>query len=240
MSESTSSTTHSDETLEFPVFQRALIKYFPDKSADLMENYHRVGESSIEFTGLLDEIKAGVANPERAAEFLNGVLGSSMSPDEAQENLIEMHDMLAKTGVFSDEFAAAEEERILAEKATAEELLSYYFTRRLELPGRLARFSGPLWVYPAASVVVASLLALIMNFIPDGMFGAGFIRTFLVAIILVAVVIIFASAVAMNGLRGERLHPEREREREREYLESKAGGKAKSRTSILSKLNPLK
>lgn len=240
MSESTSSTAQSDETLEFPVFKRALIKYFPDKSADLMENYHRVGESSIEFTGLLDEIKEGVASPERAAAFLNGVLGSNMSPDEAQENLIELHDMLAKTGQFSDEFAAAEEERILAEKATTDELLSYYLTRRIEIAGRLARFSGPLWRFPAVSLVFVIALALIMNFIPDGMPGAGAVRTILVAFMLLAVAIIFASAVAMNGLRGERLHPEREREREREYLESKAGGKTKSRASLLSKLNPLK
>lgn len=240
MSESTSSTARSDETLDFPVFRRALTRYFPDKSTDLIENYHRVGESSIEFTGLLDEIKDAVANPASGAAFLNGALHSSMTPDEAQETLIELHDMLAKSGEFSDEFAEEERQRELAEKATTDELFSYYLTRRIELPGALAKFSGPLWVYPAASVVTASILALGLNYVPAGIPGIDILRTAVLCVIVLAVIIVFVSAVAMNGLRGERLHPEREREREREYLERKEGATSKKSPSVMNRFNPFK
>jgi hypothetical protein len=240
VSESTSSTTQSDATSDFPVFRRALIKYFPDQSEDLIENYHRVGESSIEFTGLLDEIKHAVAEPETGAAFLNRTLHSSISPAEAQETLIELHDMLAKSGQFSDEFAEEERKRELAEKATTDELFSYYLTRRIELPGPLAKFNAQLWVYPAASVFIASVLAVGLNYVPAGSIVMDIVRTAILCVIVLAVIVIFVSAVAMNGLRGERLHPEREREREREYLERKEGAKHNKSPSALRRFNPFK
>lgn len=239
MSKSTPSTVESDETTSFPVFQRALRKYFPDKAIDMIENYHRVGESSIEFTGLLEEIRTAVAHPARGAAFLNAALGTDLTEDEAEEQLIELHDQLARSGVFSDEYIEAEIEKQLAEKATPDELMGYYLTRRIEFRGPLSKFSAPIWIYPAASIVLAIALAVMLGLIPHDMFGAAAISTIFTALIAVCVLIIFASAVAMNGLRGERLHPEREREKEREYRESKDGDKPKRR-SAFSRMNPFK
>jgi hypothetical protein len=66
------------------------------------------------------------------------------------------------------------------------------------------------------------------------------VRTAILCVIVLAVIVIFVSAVAMNGLRGERLHPEREREREREYLERKEGAKHNKSPSALRRFNPFK
>jgi len=240
VAKSTSSTPHADEITEFPVFQRALLKYFPLEAIDLIEKYHLVGESSIEFSGLLDEVQAAIADPAAGADFLNETLGTALSPVEAEEMLIEFHDQLTKSGIFSDEYAEAEAEKAAAEKASTEELVGYYITRRIELKGPLARFSAPIWVYPAIGVAVAAVMAILMGFIPQGMPGGEILRGVMVAFIIVAVIVVFASAVAMNGLRSERLHPERERERERAYQESLNGDRKKSRRPLRSKLNPFK
>lgn len=240
MTKSTSSTTQRDETTEFPVFKRALVKYFPHDGLDLVEKYHLVGETSIEFTGLLEEIKCAIEDPAAGADFLNETLGTSLSPHETEEMLIALHDQLSKGGVYSDEYAEAEAEKALAEKATTDELVGYYVTRRIELKGPLARLSAPLWVYPAVGVAVAVTLALTMNLIPQDMPGGDILRIIMIAVIAVAVIVTFSSAVAMNGLRGERLHPEREREREREYRDSVEGKGTKNRRSLRSKLNPFK
>lgn len=236
-----SKSEHSGQTdavqSQFPVFARALRKYFPNKAEDFLDKYHAVGESSIEFGGLSDEIVNGINAPSEAATFLNDALGTNFTADEAEQHLIEMHDQLTRSGIYSQEHAEAERERVNAAKPTSDELFDYYLKRRIQLNGPLARFSAPLWVYPVASATVALLGAGLLA-ITSGTFIGPVAHWICLAIILIAVGILFASAIAMYMLRAERLDPDKEARRDEAFQKSKEEKAAKRPSTFLNRVNP--
>lgn len=238
MSESEDSSELDADAPHFPVFARVLKKYFPNRVSDLLDKYHSVGEDSIEFKGLSNELVAAINTPSEAATFLNEMLGTELTADEAEEHLIEMHDQLTQSGEFSPEHVEAEKERLEAQKPSTDELLDYYLKRRITFPGVFARLSAPLWVYPSISIPVAILGSLVIMLVPGNSAAAPILHGLAVAIISAAALITFVSVLVMYSLRSERLNPEKERQREEAFRKSKEAKSEKPRAALMDRLNP--
>ena len=225
----------------FPVFARILRKYFPEKADDLIDKYRLVGESSIEFKGLREEIEEAIQSPSEAATFLNEVLGTSLSPEEASDLLIETYDQLTQGGEYSPERVEAETARIRAAKPSTDELMDYYVKRRINLKGPFARLSAPLWVYPVVAIPVAFAASAAIYVTPGDLFILGPVVHWVgLALVGIAVIVIFLSVLTMYTLRSERLDPEKERLKQEAFEKRGEQKPAKGKRGFFARTNPFK
>lgn len=229
------------DTSRFPVFARILRKYFPDKADDLTDKYRLVGESSIEFKGLREEIEEAIKSPSEAATFLNEVLGTDLTPEKAEDLLIETYDQLTQSGEYSQERVEEEAARIRAAKPSTDELMDYYVKRRINLKGPFARLSAPLWVYPVIAIPVAFAASAAIYFTPGDIFILGpVIHWAGRALVGLAVIVIFLSVLTMYTLRSERLDPEKERRKEEAFEKRGEPKPAKGKRGLIARTNPFK
>jgi len=201
----------------FPVLTAVLAKYYPseatggvDKTPELIAAFRATGGTGLEFEGLVEEIKSAARQPEARAEAFEVAFGFVPDADTQHEALVELHDVLTETGRFSpDAIAKQAEEEVEARKAakpTTDELLAAYAKPVVPLPGFLARFSAPLWVYFGASLAAMILAAVVLNFTPASWGVVGeVIRWPFMLIVVVSVIVAVASGVTMAGLRKDAL-----------------------------------
>lgn len=215
------------EEYEFPVLAMMLSTYFATgKDLLFLERYERFGESSAEFAGLADDLRAAIRHPQRATREVNAILGTDLDVPTMRGQLAELLDQITGAGQFSEEAQAEAEAEAEEKRATPDEMLDYYAARRVSLPaftGSLSRFEFPLWSVLAAGFVSIALGLGIGNLpLPDflgwipGMFS------------IVGLVIIGFTAMAMLGLRSEIRNPDRE-EKRRAAREEDAAKRAEKR-----------
>lgn len=227
-----------EESEDFPVLQGILLTYFRREGDDVkfLKRYARDGETSAEFAGLADELREAIRYPKRVTPMVNAALELRVQPMEMRRHLADLLDQITRSGEYDSNDAdvtPAENEHTSPEP---DELLDYYFRRKVQLPwGLLGERKVPLWsVWISGFAIGGFGLALAQLPWPS------WLDWFPITFIALGLVIIGVSSVAMSGLRQELKAPEKEarREQARAAADAKKKGRKEQRSKWLKMLGP--
>lgn len=221
------------EEYEFPVLSTMLATYFgTGKELLFLERYEKFGEGTAEFAGLQDDLRLAIRSPKRAAREVNAVLGTELDPQTMRGQLVELLDQITASGAWSPEVIEEAEAEERDARPDPEDVLAYYFTRKVSLPaslGKAARFKIPLWGLLFGGFVLLGLGIAVGSLpLPSWLAWVSLVP------LVVGLLTVAFTAVAMLGLRTEIRNPEREeaRRKAREEMEEKRAEKASKRNRL--------
>lgn len=214
-----STETPADETLDdgYPTLSAVLREYFTTGKSDLFVATYRAAPDSARFDGLVEEMELAIRRYRHITPQMNTLLGTNLTEMETRDALADLLDMMRETGEYSPDAIAQAEAADKQGKPDPDTVMDYWLTRRITIPlGALRKYAIPMWVFLVGGGALVLLgIGLGQLTLPEWLSWAP------TAILALGAVIVILSALVMNGLRNEILHPER---RDRDAKKGSARG----------------
>lgn len=190
--------TPTDER-QFPILEDVLSTYFATgREPEFLARYGEVGEASAEFRGLSDDLDRARRNPGAAAAAINACLGTSLDSQTVRDPLIDLQDAISGSptpaAAVTPDGDADDDDDGNPATPTPDELMSYYFFRRVNIAGRVV----PLWWILGAGVALLVVgFGLSQSPVPD------WLHPLVVVIEGLGLLLAFGAAVTMMALRSD-------------------------------------